>query len=213
MKTRKLVALACAALLSLTVAATAAAATVPNAVYGGKGENTASAQVASDLATYGVKDVPANDWAAGSVVILLQAGLVAPDANGNLNLNAPTSYNTTVSIFAKVLGIASKTDDDATAAAKAAAAGFGGTPTADGNITRLQFAKMIASALGVQPSTKQTLAFNDTLGLSAQDNGILLALKELGIFKGFEDSTFRADSTLTLAQVAVLIDRILTGAQ
>ncbi|HLO04580.1 MAG TPA: S-layer homology domain-containing protein [Symbiobacteriaceae bacterium] len=211
MKTRKLAALACAALLSLTVAATAAAATVPSAVYGGKGENTPATQVQTNLATYGVKDVPADDWSAGSAVVLLQAGLITPDANGQLNLNAPLSYNTTMGIFAKVLGIASKTDDDATATAKATQAGLAGAADANGNISRLQFAKILATALGVQPSSKPTLAFNDTLGLSAADNGILLALKDLGIFKGFEDGTFRADSTLTLAQVAVLIDRILSA--
>jgi hypothetical protein len=208
---RKLVALACAALLSLTVATTAAAATVPSAVYGGKGENTPKEQVAQALANYGVKNVDATDWAAGSTIVLLQAGLFAPNANGELPLNEPTSYTTTISIFAKALGIASKTDDEATAAAKAEAAGFSGAADANGNITRLQFAKMLAKVLGVQPSTKNLLAFKDTLGLSAEDNAILLALKEAGYFKGFEDGTFRADTTLTLAQVAVLVDRILSA--
>lgn len=211
MKNRKLVALACAALLSLTVAATATAATVPSAVYGGKGENTPAAQVQADLAVYGVKDILPNDWAAGSAVVLLQAGLVAPDANGQLNLNAKVSYTTTASIFAKVLGVASKTDDEATAAAKLTNAGIAGAPDKDGNVSRLQFAKMIAAALGVEPAAAPTLAFKDTLGVSAADNAILLALKQAGIFVGFEDGTFRADEPLTMAQVAVLMDRILSA--
>lgn len=211
MKNRKLVALACAALLSLSVAATATAATVPSAVYGGKGENTSAAEVKADLATYGVKDVAAEDWAAGSAVVLLQAGLVAPDANGQLNLNTTVSYATTASIFAKVLGVASKTDDEATAAAKLTNAGVAGAPDKDGNVSRLQFAKMIAAALDVKPAAANTLAFKDTLGISSADNALLLGLKEAGIFVGFDDGTFRADEPLTMAQVAVLMDRILSA--
>jgi hypothetical protein len=211
MKNQKLLSLACAALLSLSVVAAAAAATVPSAVYGGAGEHSSTTQVASSLSSYGVTDVKADDWYAGSVAVLLQAGLITPDAAGHLNADVPLSYDAAVAIFAKVLGIASKSDDAATATAKATAAGLTGSADANGNLTRLQFAKILAKALGVSPSTKQTLAFNDTLGLNPEDNAILLALKELGYFKGYEDGTFRANDGLTLAQVAVLVDRILSA--
>lgn len=211
MKNRKLVALVCAALLSLSVAATATAATVPGEVYG-TGAKKAAAQIQADLAKAGIKDVPADHWAAGSITILVEAGLVAPDANGQINPDAPMSYTNTVAVFAKVLGIASKTDTPEQATAKAAQAGLGAAPDANGNVSRLQIAKLLATALGIKPATENTLAFKDTLGLSTADNALLLALKQHGIFLGYEDGSFRPNDTLTTAQVAILIDRIL-GAQ
>jgi hypothetical protein len=157
------------------------------------------------------KDVQATDWFAGSTVVLLQAGLIQPSAGGKLNPTATVSYETTLSIFAKALGIASKTDDEATAAKKAAQAGFSGVPTADGSLTRIQLAKMLATTLGIQPSTKNTCAFTDCFSVSSEENALLLALKAAGIFKGFEDGSFRPTDTLTLAQVAVLVDRVLAA--
>jgi len=41
------------------------------------------------------------------------------------------------------------------------------------------------------------------------DAAILKALFDLGIFKGFEDRTFKPDGILTVAQIALLIDRVL----
>lgn len=211
MMNRKMVALAAAALLAFSVTASAAAATVPSAVYGGKGENSSQQEITTGLTTYGVKDVKADDWYAGSTVTLLQAGLIQPSTTGELNANAPMQADAALSIFAKALGLASKTDDEATAAAKAKQAGFSGATSADGTLSRLQFAKMLATVLGVKPATSNILAFKDTLGLSAEDNAILLALKEAGYVKGYEDGTFRANESLTLAQVAVLVDRILSA--
>jgi hypothetical protein len=90
-------------------------------------------------------------------------------------------------------------------------AGFSGVPTADGSLTCIQLAKMLAITLGIQPSTKNTCAFTDCFSVSSEENALLLALKAAGIFKGFEDGSFRPTDTLTLAQVAVLIDRVLAA--
>lgn len=41
---------------------------------------------------------------------------------------------------------------------------------------------------------------------------LLAALYDAGVFKGYEDGTFRPYNVLTRAQIAILVDRIL-GAQ
>lgn len=211
MKSRKLVALVCAALLSLSVAAAATAATVPGEVYG-TGAKKATAQVQQELSKAGIKDVPADHWAAGSITILTEAGLITPDANGQINPDAPMPAKNTIAVFAKVLGIASKTDTAEQATAKAAQAGLGAAPDANGNITRLQVAKLLANALGIKPAPANVLPFADAFGLSAEEQGLLAALKQAGVFLGYEDGTFRPSETLTTAQLALLVDRIL-GAQ
>jgi hypothetical protein len=211
---RKLVSLACALVLSVSVVAAAAAETVPGSVYGthgnGKGENTPTAQVAAGLQSSGVTDVKPTDWYAGSTVVLLQAGLIQPSASGELHAEAPVDHDTTLAIFSKALGLASKTDDAATAAAKAEAAGFAPAASSDGTVSRMELARMLAKVLGVAPKPGAK-AFADSDSLSADDNALLAGLKDAGYVIGFEDGTFRGDSPMTLAQVAVIIDRILSA--
>jgi hypothetical protein len=80
-------------------------------------------KIQEELQKAGVKDVAPDHFAANSLTVLLQAGLLTPDANGHLNPEDPVTVGEGVAIFAKVLGIASKQDDVATAFAKARDAG------------------------------------------------------------------------------------------
>jgi hypothetical protein len=67
--------------------------------------------------------------------------------------------------------------------------------------------------LGVEPKTNINPAnypFKDFGALhNNYDLGILAALYDLGVFKGYEDGTFRPEDILTTAQLAILVDRVL----
>lgn len=214
----KWTALAVAAALLVSVVGTAMAApSVPGAVYGDQqatGVNKPIQQIQQELRTAGVQDVKADDWFAGSVTVIVQAGLLAPDANGSFQPDKPLTSGEGVAVFAKVLGIAAKNDTPEQALQKAKEAGIvGAGVTADHDMTRLEVARLLATALGVQPKLILTPAqypFNDMAAVtSPEDLGILAALYDLGIFKGYEDRTFRPENILTRAQIALLVDRIL----
>lgn len=210
-----------AAMLLATVVATAGtamAATVPGAVYSDQqaiGANKPAPKVAEDLSKAGIQDVKADHYAAGPITVLVEAGLMAPDKDGNFDPDAQLTAADGVAVFAKVLGIASKTDSNEEALAKAKEAGIArenlGAAT---ELRRSEVAHLIAAALGVEP--KKVLGpdmypFADYATTSPEDRGILAALYELGIFKGYEDKTFRPDNVLTRAEIAILVDRILGG--
>ena len=223
--TGRLVILICVlSMLALVSGTVFAAPTVPGAVYGdsqASGVNKPVVQIQQELQQAGIKDVKPTDWSAGSITVVVQAGLLKPAGDGSFHPEANVKADEGVAVFAKVLGIAAKTDDAATAAQKMKDAGLvSTTPTADKDMTRIEVARMLATALGVTPKANVTTAnypFMDMYKVRTNDDlGILAALYDLGIFKGYpEDNggvTFRPDAILTRAQIAILIDRIL-GAQ
>lgn len=216
MKAKKWVAILMAAALALGLVGTAtAASTVPGAVYTDElvpGSAKTRDQVALELYQAGVRDVTPDFWAAASLTVMLQAGLMAPDGAGNLHPNAPVSAGDGIAAFAKVLGIASKLDTPAVAAEKMKQAGLiPADTTIDRPMTRMEVARLIATALGVKPKfvTQATYPFNDWSAVSAEDAGILAALYDLGVVKGYPDRTFKPGQTLTRAELATLIDRVL----
>ncbi|HEY3366935.1 MAG TPA: S-layer homology domain-containing protein [Symbiobacteriaceae bacterium] len=218
MKMGKWMALGLTAALLVGVTGTALAApTVPGAVYSdsqASGTNKPVAQVAQDLRTAGIQDVKPTDWAAGSITVVVQAGLLKPDANGQFHPEATLNTGDAVAVFAKVLGVAAKNDTPEVALQKAKDAGLvGPAASPDHDMTRIEVARLLATALGVQPKIIRIPAdypFNDARAVtSPEDQGILAALYDLGIFKGYQDRTFRPDAILTRAQIALLIDRIL----
>lgn len=243
MKIRKWIAALFAATLVTGIVGTAIAAeTVPSAVYGTAPASDAlvlQAQqqiqqqnptatpaqiqqqvqqvvtqiITQQLATVGVKDVPATNYAAASIVTLVKSGIMQPDAQGKLNPNASTTVDSATAVFAKVLGVANKTDDDATAATKAERAGLLDNRTdIQRDMTRLETAKLLARALGIKPKANVNAGnfpFADITSVPDSEWGLLAALFEAGVFKGFEDQTFRPDGVLTKAQIAVLVDRVL----
>ena len=223
MMIRKWTALAVAAVLVASVATTAVAAppftTIPGAVYAdehAKGLNRAHEAIFGELQKHGVKDVKADDYFAGSITVLLEAGLLQPDANGNLNPNGTLSDDDGIAIFARVLGVASKTDTSAQATEKARQAGLlGDDITLDGQLSRLEVAKLLGRALGINPKPVFVPAGFPFVGefeqLSPDERGLLQALYEFGVFKGYPDRTFRPGNTLTRAEIAILVDRILGG--
>ncbi len=189
--------------------------TVPGAVYSDQtatGVNKPVVQIQQELQQAGIQDVRPTDWYAGSITVLVQSGLLAPTSSGQIQPDANLSFNEGVAVFAKVLGIASKSDTPEQATQKAVEAGLvQSTPSVNRDMNRLEVARLLATALGIQPKqvTPASFPFTDFAGLSQEDMGLLAALYEVGIFKGYEDKTFRPGSILTRAQIAILVDRIL----
>lgn len=73
------------------------------------------------------------------------------------------------------------------------------------NITRAEFAVMMARALDIQPSTDTN--FNDIRGKSYENE--VQALYEVGIIQGVNSTTFNPNSTLTRQQAAMMVERML----
>ncbi|MFJ7951973.1 S-layer homology domain-containing protein [Lysinibacillus sp. NPDC096418] len=73
------------------------------------------------------------------------------------------------------------------------------------NITRAEFAVMMARALDIQPSTDTN--FNDVRGKSYENE--VQALYEVGIIQGVNATTFNPNSTLTRQQAAMMVERML----
>lgn len=194
-----------------------AAPTVPGAVYSDQptaGYNKPPTQIAQELQQLGIADVDPDDWYAGSVTTLVQAGLMSPDADGNFNPEGEVENFDGITIFAKVLGIASKTDPPFMALSKMKSAGLVSDFTiGDQDMSRIGVARMLALALGVKPKTNldpATYPFDDFDRFGNDyDRGIMAALYDLGIFKGYDDGTFRPAGTLSRAEIAILVDRIL----
>lgn len=211
-------------LLTIIFTVTAfAAPTVPGAVYSDQqasGANKPVTQIQQELQQAGIKDVSPNDWFAGSITVIVQAGLLLPGEDGLFHPEAVVTNAEAISVFAKVLGIAAKNDSPEQAVAKAIGAGLvGPVSNQAGYSSRMDVARLLAKALGIEPKAITNPAdfpFGDFNAFSAEDRGILKALYDLGIFKGFPEengkATFRPDNVLTRAQIALLIDRILGSA-
>lgn len=194
-----------------------AAPTVPGAVYsdqGAAGSNKPVVQIQYELEMAGIKDVQPTDWYAGSITVVVQAGLLKPEPDGNFHPEADLQNFDGVSVFAKVLGIANKNDPPFMALSKMKSAGLVSDFTVgDKDMTRIEVARLLGKALGIAPKTgvdASRFPFADFGAFGNDyDRGIMAALYEAGIFKGYEDGTFRPLGTLTKAEICILVDRIL----
>lgn len=193
------------------------ATTVPGTVYSDEtaaGATKPVVEIAAELEQAGVQDIEPTDWFAGSVTVLIEEGLMTPDENGNFNAQATLDTGTGVAVFAKVLGIAEANDTPEEALQKAQDAGFvDSNATQEEDLSRLGVAKMLAKALGltITPVTSQAgFPFNEFEGLTPEERGIMLALYNRGVFRGYTDGSFRPTNTLTKAELALLVDRLIT---
>ncbi|HWI63884.1 MAG TPA: S-layer homology domain-containing protein [Symbiobacteriaceae bacterium] len=196
-----------------------AAPTVPGAVYSDQqaaGTNKPVQQVQQELQQAGIQDVKPTDWFAGSVTVLVQSGLLKPAANGDFKPEAKVTGGEGIAVFAKVLGIAAKDDTADEAMTKMKEAGLVDiNASIDRDMSRVEFAHLLGKALGVEvrPVTNPAdYPFADFDGITPEDRGVLKALYDLGIFKGYLVDgvrTFRPGNILTRAELAILVDRIL----
>ncbi len=199
--------------VSLMSGIATAAPTVPGAIYGEFSAEKLPTQIQDVLQKAGVTDVKPADWFAGSIATLLDAGLLKADAGGKVNPQKKASVGETASIFARVLGLATKTDSDSVATASMVKAGLvAGEANVNADMSRLEVARLLAKALKVSPKAIANAAdypFKDFGLVSAEDRGLLKALYDLGIFKGYPDKSFGPNDILTKAQIAILVDRLL----
>lgn len=79
--------------------------------------------------------------------------------------------------------------------------------------TRAESAVMLAKALGMQPVDTTDMPFSDSILISAEDAGYILALIESGIIKGMPDGKFNPNSSITRAEIATMLSQIVDMVQ
>jgi len=75
--------------------------------------------------------------------------------------------------------------------------------------SRAQVAVMFAKAMNLEPLDTQSVNFNDGVLINSEDVGYILALKEAGIIKGGPDGNFNPNSSITRAEMATIVARIV----
>ena len=74
---------------------------------------------------------------------------------------------------------------------------------------RAQVAVMLAKALELEPVEVDEKAFTDSLKISPEDIGYILALKEAGVIKGNPDGKFNPNSAITRAEMAAMLAKVV----
>lgn len=209
---KRIYAIMIAAALLLTLAAPALAQTVTDAVYGvppcEKGQKVGNKHCRP-------QDVPEQHFAVKSIATLVEAGIFKGDPEGNFMPDKQLSAGESLTVMLRVLGIPTEVGTGsqhwaAPAVQQAKEAGLVDEAAADPDrpMTRVDMAILIAKALKIEPIDAAPPWF-DTGELSDLEKGYLAALYKLGVFKGYPDGTFGASRTLTRAELAILVDRIL----
>lgn len=191
------------------------AATVPGSVYTDHTEQ----EMANILNGAGVKDVKATDWYAQGFASLIEAGLIKPDANGNMNPLAPLTAGDAVSLIAKAIGIAAKTDTPEVALQKAKNAGLvGAGVTTFTDMKRIDLASLVAKAFNISYISiynKNLFPFEDFFAFTADERGMLKALHTRGFFVGYPIGNgkyeFRPYNIITKGEIVTLVARILAA--
>lgn len=76
--------------------------------------------------------------------------------------------------------------------------------------SRVQSCAWIAQAIGLEPVDASQLPFKDGVLISPEDAGYIMALYQEGIIKGTPEGNFKPNSSITRAEIAAIIDRILS---
>ena len=84
-----------------------------------------------------------------------------------------------------------------------------GTFKPEKNISRAEFAKVIALALSLPLTDEPELNFADQKEIPAWSRPYIAAAVQAGIINGYEDKTFRASANITRAEIAVMIVRAM----
>lgn len=82
----------------------------------------------------------------------------------------------------------------------------------DRSVTRAEFITILTKALGIVPISKSSPVFTD-VGASDWFAGPVYAASEIGLIEGFEDQSFKPNSTITREQMAVMLQRALALAE
>lgn len=84
-----------------------------------------------------------------------------------------------------------------------------GTFRPDNNVTRAEFAKMLVVALDLPLDATTIADLADAIDIPAWAQGYIGAAVKIGLIKGYEGGTFRADRQMTRAEMAVMVARAL----
>lgn len=76
--------------------------------------------------------------------------------------------------------------------------------------SRAQSMVMVAKAMGLEPADTTNMPFKDGLQVNQEDLGYIMALYNKGIVKGGPGGMLNPNSSITRAQIAALLDRVLT---
>lgn len=79
--------------------------------------------------------------------------------------------------------------------------------------SRAQVAVMLSKALELEPVEVDEKAFTDSLKISPEDIGYILALKEAGIISGTPDGKFNPNSAITRAQLAAMLAKVVDNVE
>ncbi|NPV73960.1 MAG: S-layer homology domain-containing protein [Pelotomaculum sp.] len=79
--------------------------------------------------------------------------------------------------------------------------------------SRAQTAVMVAKALNLSPVDTAGIPFVDGVLISPEDAGYIMALYQAGIIKGTPDGRFNPNSSITRAEMAVIMERIVSQQQ
>lgn len=79
--------------------------------------------------------------------------------------------------------------------------------------SRAQAAVMLAKAMELEPVDTSEFTFSDSILISAEDLGYIMALREAGVVFGSPDGKFNPNSSITRAEIAAMMDRILENAE
>jgi len=195
---------------------TVASLQIPNAGFSDQntyGVNRLLLDIQNDLVRAGVQDISPSDWYAGSFTVLINNELISPDDQGLIHPNSSVTAAEGISIFAKTLGIADFNDTPSVAFSKTVQYGYVPSTVLENQmLTRIDLGRFLKFVLGMisEPTSYTKSLFRDVSTLSEDDIGILNAVYESRLFVGFGRDNFRPSDVVTKAEIAVLVDRILS---
>jgi hypothetical protein len=113
-----------------------------------------------------------------------------------------------VAAFKDITGHWAEKDIEKLAAMRAVAGYPDGTFKPDNNITRAEFAVLLAKALG-WPAKPGGLGFADAAEIPDWARGYISAAMDKGVISGFEDNTFKPNRPITRSEITVIVVRAL----
>ena len=201
---KKLICLTLVIALVMGMTSFSFADTVTNAMYQEK------------LKEVNIVDVkPVNGESVNAIVVAVQAGLMKNEAGEKFAPQAKLTVQSAAAIIIKIIGQDQGLKTDADLAKKAESLKIVDTKVAakvTETTSRLDMAIMMARAMDIKPLTAaeiKNISLKDLNKIPAEYQGVIAALYQKGLFKGFGDGTFRPDQELTKEQMAILISRML----
>ncbi|MGB7604959.1 MAG: S-layer homology domain-containing protein [Lutisporaceae bacterium] len=179
-------------------------------------DTVTSAMYEEQLKEINIVDVnPNNGEAVNAIIIAVKAGLMDNEEGENFRPQSALSIQSTAAIIIKIIGQDTGLKTEAELVQKAQSLNILDTKVATNTTektSRLDMAIMMARAMDIKPLTAAEMKnspIKDLNKIPAEYQGIIAALYQKGLFKGFEDGTFRYDQELTKEQMAILISRML----